>query len=174
MMTTLLMLALCGGLWRRWLGSEKTTGRRSVKVIIGFAVAWVVLWLPLLPLTLYDVGAAAAVGGALLLIFVLGLNWLDPAWTAARWAGSAVPLAGALWLAGAPWGMAVASVAVAAAAGLWWLALRPFNNALPTWRPGGMVVFEGYTSYAEFLSGATLWAYAGLALWVGDGNGLWD
>lgn len=161
-MTSILIFAaiLIGGAWRRWLGADKATGPRSTKVAIGFALAYAVVvvarweWSPL------DLAYAAACSGAVVLPLVMAMDWHKLKWTAWRWAGSGLPLAGLLGIGQHYVAAGLAPVACAAA-GLSWAATFRAPWAWPELGTGHWL--RGYTAYAEVLSGAIVFGFAAAA-----------
>ena len=141
-----ILIAASGGAWRRWLGAGNS-GPRSVKVVVGFFAGFILFVALRQDWNVLGTAFSAACAGALILPFVMALDWHNLKWPAARWALSALPLAGLLGIDRHFIGAGLAPI-FAAAAGLSWATLSrvPF-------------VAYAYTLYAEILAGMILWGF---------------
>ena len=155
------LAAIAGGLWRRWLGSEASTGRRYVKVVVGVCLAYAIVLLFRWEWTPLDMAFSATYAGAVVLIFVMGMDWRNLKWTAARWALSALPLAGLLGIDRHYIAAGLAPVVVAAA-GLSWEATWRAPWAWPTLGLGHWL--RGFSAYAEIIAGAIVFGFVAGAL----------
>lgn len=181
--------ALMGAMWRRWLGEAAPLPRtvvprdrwwtafdaflsapRWVKIVVGVVAAASLLGLTAGGHDWRWATAAALVVAGMVVPHIGGFGdtgWLDLRNIALRWMPLAVPGAVGLVMVG-PWWAAIAYPAAVAVAALGWplmAALADERHQLT--RPiriAGRPVLGGYTSYAELWSGAWI-AGASVALW---------
>lgn len=149
-MEIVIIAAVLGAIWRRWLGSDRITGRRWLKVTIGFAVFSALLLADgQRPLW------AGSLAAAMMAMILPPMRWLDPVWTVCRWALPAIPAAAiGVFLSGPA---ALIIIPASVLAGLSWWIFSHWNG-WPRLRIGRVSILDGYTSYAEMASGGIVWA----------------
>lgn len=159
-----LVVAVLGSLWRRWLG-EADTGPRAVKVATGFALVAALLLAWRVPDDLAPRLAFGLALGAAMLPHVMGFGrdgWNAPInllfrWLPASALGVAAVLVGHL---GWTWWCLMFPVAVVGAGASWIVLEMAAGRTHRLTAPvivAGREWLGGFTTYAELAAGALVW-----------------